>query len=113
MGRTLSLHLPQNWKHHLHAEYLQPSFLNLCAVGNDATWAGESGCLHGAALPRQLNVRTFQAFGLLGSSNSCLGGVVVSVLATGHKGCGLKIRPRRWIFKGDKNPQHTFLSDEK
>jgi hypothetical protein len=37
-----------------------------------------------------------------------LGGVVVSVLATGPKGCGFKTRLRRWIFKGDKNPQHTF-----
>jgi hypothetical protein len=42
-----------------------------------------------------------------------LGGVVVSVLATGPKGCGFKTRARRWIFKGDKNPQHTFLSDGK
>jgi hypothetical protein len=47
------------------------------------------------------------------SSAGHLGGVVVSVLATGPKGCGLKTRPRRWIFKGDKNPQHTFLSDGK
>jgi hypothetical protein len=39
-----------------------------------------------------------------------LGGVVVSLLATG---CGFKTRPRRWIFKVDKNPQHTFLSDGK
>jgi hypothetical protein len=42
-----------------------------------------------------------------------LGGVVVSVLATGPKVCGFKTRPRRWIFMGDKNPQHTFLSDGK
>jgi hypothetical protein len=28
-------------------------------------------------------------------------------------GWGFKTRPRRWIFKGDKNPQHTFLSDGK
>jgi hypothetical protein len=41
------------------------------------------------------------------------GGVVVSVLATGPKGWGLKTRQRRWILKGDKNPQHTFLSDGK
>jgi hypothetical protein len=41
------------------------------------------------------------------------GGGVVSVLATGPKGCGFKTRPRRWIFKGDKNPLHTFLSDGK
>jgi hypothetical protein len=34
-----------------------------------------------------------------------LGGVVVSVLATGPKGCGFKTRPKRWIFKGDKS--HT------
>jgi hypothetical protein len=44
---------------------------------------------------------------------SRLGGVVVSVLVTGPKGCGLKTWPRRWIFMGDKNPQHTFLSDGK
>jgi hypothetical protein len=31
-----------------------------------------------------------------------IGGVVVSVLATGPKGV-----PRGWIFKGDKIPQHT------
>jgi hypothetical protein len=42
-----------------------------------------------------------------------LGGVVISVLATGPKGCGFITRPRRWIFKGDKNPQHIFLSDGK
>jgi hypothetical protein len=42
-----------------------------------------------------------------------LGGVVASVLATEPKGCGFKTRPKRWIFKGDKNPQHTFLSDGK
>jgi hypothetical protein len=42
-----------------------------------------------------------------------LGGVVVSVLATGPKGCRFKTPPRRWVFKGDKNPQHTFLSDGK
>jgi hypothetical protein len=42
-----------------------------------------------------------------------LGGVVVSVLTTGLKGCGFKTWPRLWIFKGDKNPQHTFLSDGK
>jgi hypothetical protein len=42
-----------------------------------------------------------------------LGGVVVGVLATGPKGCGFKTRPRQWIFKGDKNTQHTFLSDGK
>jgi hypothetical protein len=42
-----------------------------------------------------------------------LGDVVVSMLATGPEGCRFKTRPRRWIFKGDKNPQHTFLSDGK
>jgi hypothetical protein len=41
------------------------------------------------------------------------GGVVVSVLATGPKGCGFKTQPSRWIFKSDKNPQHNFLSDGK
>jgi hypothetical protein len=42
-----------------------------------------------------------------------LGGGLVSVLATGPKDCGFKTRPKRWIFNGDKNPQHTFLSDGK
>jgi hypothetical protein len=42
-----------------------------------------------------------------------LDGVVVSMLATGPKGCEFITRPSRWIFKGDKNPQHTFLSDGK
>jgi hypothetical protein len=41
------------------------------------------------------------------------GAVVVSMLTAGPKGCGFKTRPRRWIFKVDKNPQHTFLSDGK
>jgi hypothetical protein len=36
-----------------------------------------------------------------------LGGVVVSVLATILKGCGFE------PSQGDKNPQHTFLSDGK
>jgi hypothetical protein len=40
-----------------------------------------------------------------------LGGVVVSVLAT--QSLRVRTRPRRWIFKGDTNPQHTFLSDGK
>jgi hypothetical protein len=44
---------------------------------------------------------------------SRLGGGVVNVLAPGPKGCGFITRPRRWIFKDDKNPQHTFLSDGK
>jgi hypothetical protein len=43
---------------------------------------------------------------------SRLGGVVVSVLATGPKGCEFKTRPRRWIFKGDKNSQHLPLGWE-
>jgi hypothetical protein len=42
-----------------------------------------------------------------------LGGVVVSVLAARPNGSGFKTRSRRWIFKGDKNPQHTFPSDGK
>jgi hypothetical protein len=38
---------------------------------------------------------------------------VVSVLATEPKCCGFKTLPRRWISKGDKNTQHTFLSNGK
>jgi hypothetical protein len=43
---------------------------------------------------------------------SRLGGVVVSVLPLGQR-LRVRNRPRRWIFKGDKNPQHIFLSDGK
>jgi hypothetical protein len=34
---------------------------------------------------------------------------VVSVLATGPKGHGLKPGRGDGLFKGNKNPQHTFL----
>jgi hypothetical protein len=34
----------------------------------------------------------------------CLGGLVVSVLATGPKVRGFDPDRGRWIFKGDKNP---------
>jgi hypothetical protein len=43
---------------------------------------------------------------------SGLGGVVVSVLATGPS-LRVRTRPRWWIFMGDNNPQHTFPSDGK
>jgi hypothetical protein len=33
-----------------------------------------------------------------------LGGIVVSVLATGSKVQGFKLGRGRWIFEGDKNP---------
>jgi hypothetical protein len=36
-----------------------------------------------------------------------LGGIVVSVLTTGPKVRGFN--RGRWIFKGDKNPEHHFL----
>jgi hypothetical protein len=39
-----------------------------------------------------------------------LGGVVVSVLVTELKGCGFEAGQGDGLFKGDKNPQHTFLS---
>jgi hypothetical protein len=45
------------------------------------------------------------------SELSRLGGVVISVLATGPKGCVFE--PGDGFFKDDKNPQHTFLSDGK
>jgi hypothetical protein len=43
---------------------------------------------------------------------SRLGGVVVSVLPLAQR-LRVRTRPSRWIFKGDTNPQHTFLSDGK
>jgi hypothetical protein len=44
---------------------------------------------------------------------SRLGGVVISVLATGPKRLRVRTQPRRWIFKGDRNSQNTFLLDGK
>jgi hypothetical protein len=38
-----------------------------------------------------------------------LGGLVVSVLATGPKVRWFDPDRGRWIFKGDKNPEHHFL----
>jgi hypothetical protein len=38
-----------------------------------------------------------------------LGGLVVSVLATWPKVRGFDPDRGRWIFKGDKNPEHNFL----
>ena len=38
-----------------------------------------------------------------------LGGLVVSVLTTGPKVRGFDPGRGRWIFKGDKNPEHHFL----
>jgi hypothetical protein len=40
---------------------------------------------------------------------TALGGLVVSVVATGPKVRGLDPDRGRWIFKGDKNPEHNFL----
>jgi hypothetical protein len=42
-------------------------------------------------------------------SFAVLGGLVVSVLATGPNVRGFKLDRRRWVFKGDKNPHHAFL----
>jgi hypothetical protein len=39
---------------------------------------------------------------------SLFGGVLVSVLAIGHK-LLVQTRQRRWTLKGDKNPLHSFL----
>jgi hypothetical protein len=55
----------------------------------------------------------WHVFLLIGITFSCLGGVVVSVLAIGPKGCGFKPGQGDGLFKGDKNLQHTFLSDGK
>jgi hypothetical protein len=57
------------------------------------------------------NIREDSFLNVFGSGHRRLGGVVVSVLTTGSKGCRFKSRSRHWIFMGDKNPQHTFLSD--
>jgi hypothetical protein len=37
-----------------------------------------------------------------------LGGLLVSVLTTGPKVRGFDPDQGRWIFKGDKNPEHHF-----
>jgi hypothetical protein len=43
------------------------------------------------------------------TSSVFLGGVIVIVLAIGPKVRGFKPGRARWIFKGGKSPQHTFL----
>jgi hypothetical protein len=43
------------------------------------------------------------------TSEVALGGLVVIVIAIGHKVHGLKPDRGQWNFKGDKNPQHAFL----
>jgi hypothetical protein len=50
---------------------------------------------------------------LFNSTVNRLGGVVVSVLATGPKVAGSKPGQGDGFFKGNKNPHHTFLSDGK
>jgi hypothetical protein len=62
---------------------------------------------------QQMSVGWRAGFQRLKTGTCRLGGVVVSVLATGPKVCGFKTQPRRRFFKGDKNPQHTFLSNGK
>jgi hypothetical protein len=41
--------------------------------------------------------------------HNVLGGVMVNMLAIVPKVHGFKPGQGQWIFKGDKNPQHTFL----
>ena len=48
-------------------------------------------------------------FKVRSSSYVDLGGLLVSVLATGPKVCGFDPGRGRWIFKGDKNPEPHFL----
>jgi hypothetical protein len=48
---------------------------------------------------KRANLSFYVAFRTGGKAWGRLGGAVVSVLATGPKGCGFKTRPRRWIFK--------------
>jgi hypothetical protein len=51
--------------------------------------------------------RVINVFRLIALTFVALGGLVVSVLATGPKVRGFD--RGRWIFKGDKNPEHHFL----
>jgi hypothetical protein len=53
---------------------------------------------------------TVRKFLLLSDRIVILGGIVFSVFAIRPKVRGLKPGIRRWIFKGDKNLQHAFLS---
>jgi hypothetical protein len=41
------------------------------------------------------------------------GGLVVSVVTIGPKVCWFKHGRGLWIFKGDKNPPHTFVGEIK
>jgi hypothetical protein len=38
-----------------------------------------------------------------------LGGIIINVFVIGPKVRGFNPGRERWIFKGDKNPQHAFL----
>jgi hypothetical protein len=59
---------------------------------------GPRACVDGCGKSHQVHVL-----------NVDLGGLVVSVLATGPKVRGFDPDRGRWIFKGDKNPEHHFL----
>jgi hypothetical protein len=51
---------------------------------------------------RIVNFGLTNTFRLIVFDHGRLGGVMVSVLATGPKGCGFKTRPRRWILRAIK-----------
>jgi hypothetical protein len=52
---------------------------------------------------------TLQTLPLFTLVTSRLGDVVVTLLATGPKGCGSEPNQGDGFLKGDKNLQHTFL----
>jgi hypothetical protein len=73
-------------------------------------WVMHLLCAHN--LYMIIAVDDFQSHSLKGciffvSITSC--GLVISVLATGPKVRGFDPDRGRWIFKGDKNPEHRFL----
>jgi hypothetical protein len=59
--------------------------------------------------PRPLVTRPAKLFLTLLLVISRLGGVVVSMLATGPKSRGFQTRQSRWIFKDDTKPQYNFI----
>jgi hypothetical protein len=78
-------------------------------LSNSSWWSRGNG----QWVVQKMRVEWRAGFQGLKTETCLLGGIVVTVLATGTKGCRFKTRLRRWIFKGDKYPQHTFLSDGK
>jgi hypothetical protein len=55
------------------------------------------------------DIKSFYTHPKVSIEFSCLGGVMVNILAIRPKVCSFKHGRDDRFFKGDKNPHHTFL----